>query len=159
MSLTYSSKIIADLRCSGVHGQEGIGLYLLRFSISFDVKTHGSQTYRLENLRANVLAGSSQSQQKLLGYAEPEAAILIRTTEHPSSPQLLFDLSLSPSQLAELENIRNGGDLHFKLHFFGESYGTHDPLPAHDDVHVPVNQTEWIKLLKQINFADIVCKI
>lgn len=156
MSFNYQHKVIADLRCTGVHLVEGIGFYLLRFSIHFDVKVHEDQTFRLENVRSSVFAGGAQSSQKLLGYAYPEAPILIRTTKYPSSPQLMFDLSLSPIQLAELETIRNGGDLHFKLHLYGESYGTHDPLPTHDDINVPVNQTDWIKLLKEVNFADIV---
>jgi len=156
MSLSYHSFIIADLRCTGVHLQEGIGFYLLRFSIRFDVKVHDDQTFRLENVRSKVFAGVSHAPQKLLGYAEPEAPILIRTTKYPSNPELLFDIAITPTQLAELESIRNGGDLHFKLHLHGETYGSHDPLPAHDDVHVHVNQTEWIKQLKQISFAEIV---
>lgn len=159
MSLNYQHKIIADARCTGVHLQGGIGLYLLRFSIYFDVKAHPDQLapFRFENVSARVFAGGAPSSQTLLGAADPEAPILLRTTtEYPSSTQLLFDVALSVSQLEALEAIRTGGDLYFKLHLYGESYGTHDPIPAHDDVHVHVNQTEWIRLLKQVGFSEII---
>lgn len=159
MSLTYQNKIIADVSCTGAHLQGGIGLYVLRFSMCFNVKVHPDQVrpFRLENVRAKAFAGASSYPQTLLGDADPEAPILIRTgKEYPSSTQMLFDVGLSVSQLEALEAIRNGGDLYFKLHLYGESYGTHDPVPAHDDVQVHLNQTEWIRLLKQVGFADIV---
>lgn len=159
MALNYHHNIVADARCAGVHLQAGVGLYLLRFSMCFDVMVHPEQAtpFRLENVRARVFAGGSPSAQMLLGDADPETPVLIRTgKEYPSSTQLLFDVVLSVYQLEALEAIRNGGDLYFKLHLYGESYGTHDPVPAHDDVHVHVAQTDWIKLLKQVGFAEIV---
>lgn len=159
MSLDYQHKIIAEARCTGAHLQDGIGFYLLRFSMYFDVKIHPDQAkpFRLENVRARVFAGGSPSPQMLLGDADPEAPILIRTgKEYPSSARLLFDVALSVSQLEALEAIRNGGDLYFKLHLYGESYGTHDPIPAHDDVQLHIAQTDWVKLLKQAKFAEIV---
>ena len=160
MSLNYQFKIIADARCTGVHLQDGIGLYLLRFSISFDVKAHPDQRvpFRFENVRARVFAGAAaSSKQRFLGNADPEAPILIRTgAECPLQIQLLFDVAISAPQLEALEVIRNGGDLYFRLHLYGESYGAYDPSPASDDISVHVNQAEWIRILGQAGFAEIV---
>lgn len=154
MSITWSSQIIADVRCAGVNIQPGIGIVLLRFSVLFDVKARQDQTLRFADARIQVLAGTSASSQQVLGIALPEAAVMIATAPNTSSTAFLFDLPLTPSQMAALEEIRNGGDLQFRLHVYGEAYGPQGPWVAADDIQYRVEQSEWIRHLNQASLAD-----
>lgn len=91
----------------------------------------------------------------ILSRAEPETPIFLKTETFSRKVQHVLDLTLTPSQLVELEEIRNGGDLHFTLNLYGQCFGSHDPIPATETLQCPVPQSMWIDLLRKAKYAEI----
>src|SRR5690606_12082005 len=100
-----------------------IGFYQLKFSINFSVTPWLEFTFSFEQARLKVHAKGQNSQFLLLGYAEPEHPLSIRTTSTPHSISYLFELPMSPAQLEQLEKLRNGLELTFRLELYGQALG------------------------------------
>lgn len=158
MSLNHGSRIIANPKVQHVSGRKGIGIYQLRFSIEFGVPNWPEEqnTAVLRNVRLRILAGAERGDLQFLGMAEAEASLTIQPNQHSQQPSLLFDLNLTPQQMFALEEVRNGADLHFTINLFGETVGIHGTLPAHDDIHHRVTLSDWARVLRELNYADIL---
>jgi hypothetical protein len=156
MSINYSNQIIADVRCTGLNLLRGLGTYLLQFSLSFDVKAWADKQLHFKNASIKVLAGTSAASQLVVGFAVPELPVTLTTRTFAASQNYLFELAATSQQITALEETRNGGDLSFTLHLHGESYGDGDPLPTQDDIRYVARQSEWISLLNQAEFSNVL---
>lgn len=158
MSLNHGSRIIANPKVQHVSGRKGIGIYQLRISIEFEIPNWPNEpnTAILRNMRSRMLAGPERGDPQLLGTAEAEASLTIQPNQHSQRLGLLFELNLTPQQLFALEEIRNGAGLYFTVHLFGETVGIHGTLPAHDDIHHHVTLSDWARVLRELEYADIL---
>jgi hypothetical protein len=158
LSLSHGSRIIADTKVQSVSGRKGIGTYQLRFSVELVVPAWPNEpnTATLRNMRSRIFAGAGRGDVQYLGIAEAEAPLAIQPTQYSQQQGLLFDLDLTPQQLFALEEIRNGGDLYFVLHLMGETQGMHGALPAHDDIHYHVTLSDWARVLRELDYDDIL---
>jgi hypothetical protein len=157
VSLTYWSRVVAEVKVSDLHGFRGIGLYQLGFSLEFNVTNWGEKDERilLQNFRLKVSANSERRNYQLLGYAEPERAWFIQPTQHASTDRVLFLLNLGESQLLALEEIRNGNGLFFQLHLYGEGVGP-QRMQCQDELQYEANLSKWVQILKQLELSDVL---
>lgn len=156
MSLNYTSDnaVVADLRFEHLSIQAGVGHYLLAFSIRFDTAIHTTGVYSLSHLQAKVQVHAPGGPAAMLGRADVDSTTAIRADQFRHSPGLVFELQLTPQQLQALEEIRDGGDLHFRLRISGQVQKTGlEPMPAHDQVEARIGQSAWIKELNSCGFS------
>lgn len=153
MSINYSSNIIADVRCQSIFLVSGVGAYFLGFNLNFDVKAR-ENILRFHDASAKIFVSAANTSQKILGVAFPESPVLIQSIKYSISRQYQFEIQLSASSLAAIEDMRNGGDLNFKLQLRGMASDLQNAEPAQDEIQMPVSQSDWIKHLKQAGFVD-----
>jgi hypothetical protein len=154
MAITYNGEVIAEVKCTAIMLQRGLGIYQLRFSIDFNVAGWADRELRFEDARMKVTVCEASNAQEYLGHALPELPLIVRTASHPNNFGILFDLPLTPSQLSALEGRRNGGDISCKLTLHGHAYGNGRPWPAHADFAAVATQSEWIKQLRLARYSD-----
>lgn len=153
MSINYSSNIIADVRCQNVFLIPGVGVYFLGFNLNFDIKAR-ENILRFHDASAKVFVSTTNTPQRTLGVAFPESPVLIQSVKYSNSRQSQFEIQLSASSLAAIENLRNGGDLSFKLQLRGMASDLQNSESVQDEIQIPVSQSDWIKHLKQAGFVD-----
>jgi hypothetical protein len=153
MSISFGGSIIADLRADSIHGARMLGAYLIRFSLNYNMPAWPGKDYRFSNIRARISVGNEQ---RLLGFALAEQAIVLASGDYNQHGSFLLDIPLTAEQIEEIEKLRLGGDIDYKLDIYGELCSGHDYSSSNDTIHLHVNQKTWIDLLKQINFS---CKI
>ncbi len=156
MSITYQSRIIVDFHSEGVTGKPALGFFRLIFSFRYEVIPHQEKQYSFYHVKAEVKAGVTTQKTQLLGIAEPESPLYIKTTHNPLSSTISFFLDLDKSRVNAIEKMRNGGDLYFKLRIYGQADGEQGPWPAQDELLISVNQKAWRVALKQMDFEDFL---
>jgi hypothetical protein len=158
LSLNHQSQIVAEAQIGSLTGHDGIGVYLLSFSVLLSIPAwHGPHPCAvLRNLRAKVFVGGEQGPKKFLGVSFPEAVLTFRQASYAQQERFLLDLVLSPEQLSSLEEIRAGGGLRFELVFQGETEGEYGTLRADETVIWNANLSVWSAVLGQLNLTDIV---
>lgn len=158
MSLNHGTRIIADAKVAGISGKKGVGFYQLGISIEFSTapRQASEPELTLRNIGARVYVGNSPRNLAPLGCAIPESPIQIQPKLHADRDFLLFDVDLSPSQIAELEQIRNGGELYFGIQLFAESFGPHGSMLARDDLQYRATLSDWAAILRTMKYADIL---
>jgi len=153
VSISWNSRIIADVSFKGLYGRPVMGGYSLRFSIGFEVtnwtEDQDYPTPSLAHAPVNLAIGANN----FLGYAVPEAVIPFRASPYSSSTALLFDLVLNASAMEAIEAARNGGDIAFKIQLVGSISRTTGNQPLRDEVTCRVAQSEWLRVLRECNYG------
>lgn len=157
MALTYHSKIVAEVDAKSVHGQSGLGLYLLRFSVEFHVSARPqAETLALHSLRLVVSVGADRHKQTFLGFASAERPQEIRTNTHGHWTAMLFDLPLTAEQFFALEDLRGGAGLLFNLKLQGLARTANDQEVCEEQLVLSVESSAWTRILSDLALAEIV---
>jgi hypothetical protein len=157
MSITYQgSKIIVEFYYERIRGKRGLGFYRLVFDFRYDITAWQDKEYHFKNPRAEVTVGISEKYRQLLGIAEPERPLLVKTRKFTQRSTTSVYIDLDKQRINAIEEIRKGGGLLFVFRIFGEVYENGNPWTAEDELRVPVNQTEWINVLKQMAYSDFL---
>jgi hypothetical protein len=150
MSITTSSgQTIVDFRVSSVHGTPAIGAYLLKFSLAYEMPPHEAEVAYFHNTSANVYVGPKCI---FLGRATPEMPKTYKPNKHPQNSGILYELLVSKISMDEIEQIRMGGDLDFKLDITGEYYDGYNQLCNRVSVTFKENPKSWIETLKRMEY-------
>lgn len=156
MSITHNSNIVVNLSPGGVSGwPDGMGMHRLRFSVQYQSPAR-PEVFVARNFRATVTVSRSHQGGAYLGIAWPEGAWVLRTCTFSNNAAILFDLDLRSEQLALIEELREGGDLVFNLHFLCEVSIGDDIARGDDDVRFYANQSSWIACMRQFGQDRIV---
>lgn len=150
---TGGGNIVVDFQPNSLHGTPAVGAYMLRFSLEYSMPAWPNNNFRFANIQARIYVGKEP---KLLGRAFAETSIVLTSTAYYQNAAFLMDLMLTPGQMEEIEQIRQGGDLNFILEIFGELYDGHSHNNSSDRLHMIVNQKSWIDILKQLSFASSI---
>lgn len=150
MSITTANgQTIVDFKISSVHGAPAIGAYLLKFSLAYEMPQHEDEVAYFRNTFANVHVGSKGM---FLGRATPEMPITYKPNKHPQKGGILYELLVSKISMDEIEKIRVGGDLDFKLDIAGEYYDGYNQLCDRVSVTYKENPKNWIEVLKRMGY-------
>lgn len=153
MSLTYDGWVLADVSVPLVVLSAGLGNYNLRLSIQLRTTAHPQKRYCLSDVRAkvSVVAGANEY---YVGVALPESPMRL-TFEHSRPESRLFEIGLSPAQMAVLEELRNGGDLTLRVDLQGlaDNGPGSQTWPVLENLRVSSPQSDWVKQLNQSGFS------
>lgn len=150
MSITTSSgRIIVDFEMKSIQGAPAIGAYLLKFSVAYSMPPHEEPKAYFHKTLAKIYVGKNNI---LLGIANPEQPKTFKSSIHQQKGGLLYELLISKDALDEIERIRVGEGIEFKLDIIGEYYDGLNQLC--DSISIPyiANQKEWIDVLKLMEY-------
>lgn len=107
---------------------------------------------------AEILVSAGSSQPRRIGTARPATPLrlLARAQQLPFTWE--FKLPVTPQQLAEIEDLRNGADLTFRVALEGEGGPLNDEARRDrvtEDCWIAVASSEWVASLNGVNAADI----
>lgn len=154
MSITTSTGLtIVDFKINSVHGAPALGAYQLKFSLDYAMPNHDEELAYFHNTLAKVYVGPNST---YLGKATPEVPKTYRPNLHPQNGAILYEILLTANSLDEIEKIRTGGDLDFKLDISGEYYDGYNRLCNTVSVTFKANQKSWIDTLKNMKHKSSV---
>lgn len=144
----------------GVSGAAALGSYLLRFSVSFTLAAWKTEFGSVESTFHNFHARAELEPDRLrLGCPRAEVPLVITAHEHQQSGTLAFELQVPASIVEKIEQFRAGGGLDVKMHISGERMGLRHAT-EYDDVYYRISQSQWIDVLRQMNFGDyLLCEL
>ena len=149
-----------EFRAAGISGVSAVDGYLLRFSVSYLAKawqpeyTGAPRTFH--NFHARAELGADRLR---LGTPKTERPLMITPHEREHPGTLTFELLLPASTIEKIEAFRAGEGLEVRLLLSGERVGA-EYGPEHDEVLFRINQSQWIDVLKQMNFGNyLLCEI
>lgn len=156
--MNYDNLIVSNDSFDSLHGQPALAGYRLRLGIGFNA-TNGSPQHvgvEIVNLRAAVRCKGPATPYLHVGTALPETPVHLRCVSNSSPNTVLFELDLSPLQLAAMERARAGGELSFSIILIGEGVRGEDRVACRQELTHTSNLSEWGRVLKEIGFADMI---
>lgn len=150
MSITTSTgHRIVDFEIKSISGTSAIGMYVLKFSVDYSIPAHEQEVAYFHKTTAKVYVGKDNA---LLGFATPEVPKTFRPHNHEQKSGLLYEMALTKEVIEELEILRSGEELEFKVDIYGEYYDGDNLLCDSTSVQYKASQNEWINTLKSMNF-------
>lgn len=144
---------------AGVSGAPAVDGYLLRFSVAYQVPSwradFGDAPRSFHNIQSRAELGPNRVR---LGRPIAEVPLIITPYDNAHNGTVMFELQLTASTVEKIEVHRAGGELEIFFQLTGERVGaTH---PQYDEVLFRVGQSEWVTVLKQMNFGSfLLCEI
>lgn len=178
IQLTFGSVDFAKLSVSSLQGIQMLGAYGLAFNIRADTLawTQPEEAVTIESWVLNLFVTNVGGGVKLVGQGTSLYAQIIKTYSFPNDANTQLMVQLTAEQFALLEEARAGGNLTFKLDLKCHCSGNlgSDPAPGSNqlrpvytswalekricqtiiDYEVPIK--EWQKVLKELNFLDLM---
>ena len=110
---------------------------------------HEKECAYFHKTSAKVYVGKERS---FLGIAMPESPRTFRPTSHEQKGGILYEMVLSKEALEQIEIIRSGNELEFKLDFSGEYYDGLNLLCNSTSSWHKASQNDWIAVLEAMKF-------
>lgn len=157
MSMTlYSGYIFADLRLAAVWGRPGLGFYRVGFSCEFSFAGSKQPGARIQELFGTAWVRGASGAEKLLGQVFQESPVVLDSRTSAWNVQVMLCLDLDPYKIEAIENLRNGGDLNFRLMIGGivqTPSGGQTQAVHENGLSLAVNQRTWIDVLKAAGYG------
>lgn len=158
MSLTINGLIVGEISNQGVSLRPVLGAYELCFSLKITMNPKRDHERRVTIFGARVRLSNDRGVSLDVGFAQPEQPIELRQYDHPHPMSCFLVQSLHPGQLAELERVRDGGNIAFQLQVSGvgtetDEYGAQS---VYDMLHFRVPRSEWIESLRTAGAKNIL---
>lgn len=157
MALTVGLYQIANTSFDYVAISPVIGGYDLIFGFKIEPLRSLDRSSRKADLHgAHCMVKASSGKEKKLGYARFDVPVSILADTHTVSAiqSAELRLSLSPQQLAALDEHREGGNLSFDLTPAGHGQGQAGQHLIQDNWRRDVTASEWIQKLRESGAAD-----
>lgn len=158
MSLTYSSRIIADARITNVSGTKALGSSLLRINVEFRQPAWEAEIARASaELHFGVLTLQTDSGGGgELGRAYSDQPIVLESGPNSAIVHQTFSIGLSDAQLFATEEVRTGGGVAFKLRLVAAGNGQYGRQVICDDVSYRVPLSDWARVLRELGCGDVI---
>lgn len=149
MSITATGgQVIVEFDVNSITGTPAVGAYVLKFSLDYSMPPQDEQTY-YHKTSAKVYVGNKDL---YLGIAFPEQPKTFRPHAYPQKAGLLYEMLLSKDAIEEVEKLRSGEELNFKIEITGEYVDGMNQLCSSETLRYKSSHTEWISALKAMNF-------
>lgn len=154
MSITASNGlIIVAFEVKSLHGSPALGAYVLKFSVEYSMPAHENANVFFHKTLAKVYVGEENV---FLGMATPEQPKTFKPLINPQKGGLLYEIILSKEPLEEIEKLRAGKNIDFRLDISGEYHDDYNQSCASESIRFKSNQNEWIEALKSMGFKGSV---
>lgn len=151
-NLTANGRLVADLNIQNFALRPTLGAYELVLALYLTVR--GDPVFPQEISIAGVRVSLAGDIDIDVGIARPDQPIQFATTKTAYSLSDSLAVSLIPSQLALLEDLRDGRDLTLDLVFFGRCVDRQGRHRIDEKIRYSVPQSEWIKILELAGVND-----
>lgn len=150
MSITTSNgRIIVDFEVKSLHGSPALGASVLKFSVEYSMPAYENDNVFFHKTLAKVYVGKESA---FLGIATPEQPKTFKPHINPQKGSLLYEIILSKESLEEIEKLRAGKNIDFRLDISGEYHDDYNQLCTLESIRFKSNQNEWIEVLKSTGF-------
>lgn len=161
MGMTYNAtSVVSNLSVQSVSGVPGASFYRFSFLCKAEIPAHEKLVARVHGFRCAVKVKATAPQELLLGEAFTENAVVLETKRVTQNTSLVFCLDLDALQVEKIEELRNGGDLRFRLSVSAVVQPVTtggEALTAFDgDVSLQVNQRTWLDTLKSAQYGTFL---
>lgn len=150
MSITSTNgKVIVEFNINSISGAPALGAYLLRFSLGYTMPAHNKDVY-FHKTFVKVYVGEENL---YLGTAFPENSKTFKPfADSYNKGSLLYEVLVSKNALEEIEKVRAGKEIGFRLEIIGESDDGVNKLHGSEIKQYRSSQNEWIAVLKAMSF-------
>jgi hypothetical protein len=156
MAISSNGYKFADEKSITVSLREMVGGYELVFAVTGTTDPQKETAHWLVVHSGRVSVRSNLGQREL-GTALPGMPTTIRQYSNPGYFSLELKLPVQPSQLAALEDHRNGGNLDFDITIAGIGGAKHpSDAPEYPILRMQVAQSAWIAQLASANAKNIL---
>lgn len=150
MSITTSSgQMIVDFEVNSLFGSPSLGAYVLKFSVGYSMPAYANENVFFHKTSAKVYVGPGSI---FLGIATPEVPKMYKPNIHSQKGGVLYEIIISKDSMEEVEKLRAGKDIEFKLDISGEYQDGQNQLCNTESIRYVANQKEWIEALKAMRF-------
>ena len=148
-TITSSKKIIVDFEVNSLLGSPSLGVYVLKFSVGYSMPAYENEDVFFHKTSAKVYVGPKSI---FLGIATPEVPKMYKPNIHPQKGGVLYEVIISKDSMEEVEKLRAGKDIEFKLDISGEYQDGLNQLCKTESIRYVANQKEWVGALKAMGF-------
>lgn len=152
MSMTDGNGyILADLKLGPISGRPGAGFHRIGFTCEYAFPASKQPGTRIQELCGTAWVRGSSATELLLGQVFPESPVVLDSKSVAWKTQGTLCLDLSSHQVEAIEDLRNGGDLNFRMTIAGiaepSSAAGHTQAVYEQGLSLAVNQRTWIDVL------------
>lgn len=149
MSITTASgRVLVEFDVNSIIGAPAVGAYVLKISLNYSIPPQDEETY-YHKTSAKIYVGKKEL---YLGIAFPEQPVTFRSHTHTQKAGLLYEMLLSKNAIEEVEKLRSGEELDFKIEITGEYVDGINQLCSSETLRYKSSHTEWISVLKAMSF-------
>lgn len=152
MNISYQGYHLADCSVSSIHGKRLIGGYRLLFSLSVLMNGLRDLKVSVSEIRGEVRI-FADNKYHLLGTLWPEKPVCLQSKDHSHTELFLVVVDLNDQCLEEIEKMRGGGDLTFRVCVMGTAdgqQGSSTTVEVWQDY--AANQSAWHKVLTEMEY-------
>lgn len=150
MSVTASNgRVIVDFEIKSLHGSPALGIYVLIFSVGYSMPAYEEDNMLFHKTIAKAYVGTENL---FIGLATPEQPKTFKPNNNRQNGGLLYEMLLSRDSLEEIEKVRAGKDIEFRLDITGEYQDEFNQLCTLETIRYGASQKEWIEVLKSMGF-------
>lgn len=148
---------LAEVKVVGLSGVRGIGVNRLQFSLELNMAATPDYSASLSDPRCFVSASRTQNDPPLpIGQAVPETCWFRETSQYASREVLGLVLYLTGEQLEQLERMRGGGALFFRLDLHAVVKGKHGLQRSFEQLWFEASLSCWSAVLGQVGYLDLL---
>ena len=154
--ISYSGYSLADLRLMTLSGRSGLGFSRIGFTCEFSFPASKQPDTRIQELSGTAWVRSSTGTEMLLGQVFQESPVVLDSKVVAWSTQVMFCLDLEPHQVEAIEDLRNGGDLWFRMTIAGiaQTASSGQAQVVHDSgLSLTANQRTWTDVLAAAGYG------
>ncbi len=142
-----------DFEVKSLHGSPALGASVLKFSVEYSIPANENDNVFFHKTLAKVYVGTENS---FLGVAVPEQPITFKPNANHQKSGLLYEIILSKKSLEEVEKLRSGKNINFRIDISGEYHDDYNQLCVSESIRYESSQDEWIKALKSMGFKGSI---
>lgn len=158
MGIHYQNRVIGEVRATHINGHPSLGAAQLRFVLAWNLFPKRDDVFTIFNTSIWVsVAPEGDATAVMLGQAMPESAWCEESRDgEPFDRPVTYRISLPLTQLLALEESRHTRGLRFTLDVRGNSLGPDGLRALYEQLHMHVNISDWVRVLKESGFADVL---
>jgi hypothetical protein len=156
LGISWSNRVIADAKVTGVIGGRSAGGYILRLAVEFNVMNWNGALPFPVVLMSPARIGLHGQTGLSIGLAHPETIQPFTVSPYAKKIATLFDLFLTQQAMEALERHRNGLGVTLTVRLQAEVRLGNEIQIAREDLTGDFNLSQWIVALDQAGFGRSV---
>ncbi len=157
MTVTISSMVVAEIApAHSVILRSLLGACELQFPLKIrNTQKEGDKRSAILTGFQVTVQGNAGGEQPV-GIARPEVPFRVIPSRAGSTRDVNFSAVIQPSQVLAIENLRDGGDLTFKLTLCGEGWEEDSERHDYCSGSMRVGRSHWIDQLKNSRMLEVL---